>query len=423
MKITAFRALESRNYRLYFTGQSISLIGTWMQQTAASWLIYSMTHSTFMLGLGIFAARFPSFLLSLFGGVVSDRYDRYRVLLTTQIASAVQAIILTLLVFWGKESVWQILVIGSLLGSINAFDVPARQSLVYELLEDKENLPNAIALNSSMLNLARLLGPAIAGIVLEYAGEGVCFLINAISFIAVIISLLSMRLPKYVKPIRKQKAMADLKEGFTYIFNTPDIALVLLMVACISLLVLPYASLFPVYAKDIFVGSASTFGYLNSFIGLGAVSGAISLAFLRPGADLRKLLLIGTIILGVGLILFSHQTYFPLALVFATAAGFGTMSQTTISNTILQTNADLAMRGRVISFFAMAFFGMQPIGSLLAGALSEFIGAPNTIFLEGAIALVIASLFALYLRKQRLSAKVIAADEELGSPQLESRGA
>src|SRR6201996_952977 len=202
-RLRTFRAFSSRNYRLFFTGQSVSLIGTWMQKTAVSWVIYTLTHSTFMLGLTLFASLFPSFLLSLFGGVVSDRYDRYKVLLTTQIASLIQALLLAILILLKHYQVWEILSLSVVLGIINAFDVPARQSLVYEMVDDKADLPNALALNSSMVNLSRIIGPGIAGIVLESIGDGACFLLNALSFVAVIASLLLMKLPKYVKKEHK----------------------------------------------------------------------------------------------------------------------------------------------------------------------------------------------------------------------------
>src|SRR6201999_3069867 len=217
MKITTFSAFRSRNYRLYFTGQSISLIGTWMQKTAVSWVIYSLTHSTFMLGLTLFASLFPSFLFSLIGGVVSDRYNRYRVLLTTQVASLIQAVLLAILILAGHYAVWEILSLSVVLGIINAFDVPARQSLVYEMVDDKADLPNALALNSSMVNLSRIIGPGIAGLVLESVGDGACFLLNALSFVAVIASLLMMRLPAYVKKEHTKNVFGELNEGWAYL--------------------------------------------------------------------------------------------------------------------------------------------------------------------------------------------------------------
>jgi MFS family permease len=405
MNITTFKALRGRNYRLYFSGQSISLIGTWMQRTAVYWLIYAHTHSAFMLGVAVFAAQFPSFLFSPLGGVVSDRYSRYRVLLITQAASLVQALVLTALVMFTQYTVAQILVCSVVLGTINAFDVPARQALVYEIISKKDDLPNAIALNSSMVNLARLIGPAISGIVLEKLGAGTCFLINALSFLTVITSLLFMRLPVYIPQIHTKKIIGEMKEGWKYLDSTPSIGLVILMLAFVSLLVLPFTTLLPVYAGVIFKGSASTFGYLNSAIGLGAIGGAFFLASLQPGAELKKILFINLLIFGAGLILFSHSNYLPVALTFAVITGFGMMSQTTVSNTIIQTNVSVDMRGRVISYFAMAFFGMQPLGGLLIGSVSQYIGAPDTILLEGIIALIIAFVFLPFLRKDVLKKK------------------
>jgi len=392
MNISTFNAFKSRNYRLYFGGQSVSLIGTWMQKTAVSWVVYEQTHSNFMLGLTLFASLFPSFIFSFIGGVASDRYDRYKLLLVTQIASMVQAILMTVLIFSKHYEMWQIIALSALLGLINAFDVPARQSLVYEMVDNKEDLPNALALNSSMVNLSRLIGPGLAGLALEKLGDDICFGLNAVSFIAVIGSLLMMKLPKYVSKPHTKNILGELKEGFAYIKETPSIAYILLMLALISLFVLPFSTLIPVYAKDIFQGTASTFGVIDSVIGLGAFSGAIFLASLKPGKNLRKILAINTLIFGAGLALFSHSTFYPAALIFATISGFGMMSQITISNTLIQTTVDPNMRGRVISFYAMAFFGMQPLGGLLIGSISQLIGTQNTVLFQGAIAVLIGCL-------------------------------
>jgi len=405
MKITTFNAFKSRNYRLYFLGQSVSLIGTWMQKTAVSWVIYSLTHDKFMLGVSLFASQFPSFVFSLLGGVVSDRYNRFRVLLATQAASMIQATLLAILILAGHYEVWEILSLSVLLGIINAFDVPARQSLVYEMIDDKKYLPNALALNSSMVNLSRLIGPAIAGFVIETLGDGACFLLNALSFLAVIGSLLLMRLPKYNDVAHSKNALTELREGFSYLKKTPSIGFVIIMLGVISFFVLPYSTLLPVYAKDIFKGTASTFGILDSVIGLGAFSGAIFLASLKPGSNLKKVLAINTLVFGTGLVLFSHEGNYPLALVFATVAGFGMMSQVTVSNTLIQTTVEPSMRGRVISFYAMAFFGMQPFGGLLIGAVSKWIGAPDTMLAEGLIALLIGLLHFRFLRRQKLKSQ------------------
>lgn len=384
-----------------------------MQKTAVSWVIYTLTHSTFMLGLTLFASQFPSFLLSLFGGVVSDRYNRFRVLLTTQVASMIQATILAVIILLKHYAVWEILTLSVVLGAINAFDVPARQSLVYEMIEDKNDLPNALALNSSMVNLSRLIGPAIAGFVLETMGDGICFLLNAVSFIAVIGSLLLMRLPKYVKQEHSKNVIGELKEGFSYLKKTPSISFVIMMLGLISLLVLPFSTLIPYYAREVFKGNATTFGVIDSVIGLGAFSGAIFLASLKPGSNLKKILSINTLIFGIGLLLFSHENTYWLALVFATIAGFGMMSQITVSNTLIQTSVEPAMRGRVISFYAMAYFGLQPVGGLLVGLVSKWIGAPDTILFEGIAALGIGLLHYSFLRKEKLRQKnnVMAVEE------------
>jgi MFS family permease len=408
MNITTFKAFRSRNYRLYFSGQSISLMGTWMQRTAVYWLIYTQTHSAFMLGLAVFATQFPSFLFSPLGGVVSDRYNRYRVLLFTQCASLVQAILLTILIVFTHYTIGEIFALSVLLGTINAFDVPARQSLVYEIVGNKENLPNAIALNSSMVNLARLIGPAASGIVLEKLGAGTCFAINAFSFLAVIISLLLMRFSKFIPQQHPKKVFYELAEGWKYLKHTPSIGIVVLLLACVSLIVLPFNTLLPVYAKVIFKGNATTFGYLNSFIGLGAIGGTIFLASLKAGVNLKKILFINLLIFGGALVLFSHITSLPLALMFAVMAGFGMMSQTTVTNTIIQTNVSAEMRGRAISYYAMAFFGMQPLGGLLVGTLSQNIGAPNTILAEGIAAIFIAIIFLPFLRKN-----ILKSDKEI----------
>jgi MFS family permease len=402
-KISTFRAFSNRNYCLYFGGQSVSQIGTWMQRTGVSWVIYTMTHSAFMLGITLFATQFPSFLLSLYGGIISDRYDRYKIMLVTQAAAMIQAVLLAVLMLTNQYAVWSILTLSVILGVINAFDMPARQPLVHEIIRDEADLPNALALNSSMTNLARVIGPAMSGIILEKLGAGICFSLNALSFVAVITSLLLMKLPPAAQHPAQKKIVAELKDGFVYIRHTPIIGMTLLMLSCVSLLVLPYNTLLPVFAKVVFKGDATTFGYINSFIGLGALGGAFFLASLKPGVDLKIVLLINTFILGFSLMLFSHISSFPLAMLFATTCGFGMMAQTTVGNTIVQIHAAPNMRGRVMSFFALAFFGMLPLGSLAVGGISQKIGAPNMLLCQGAIAIIIAIIFSNYLRKDKLN--------------------
>lgn len=385
-----FRAFRNRNYALYFSGQSVSLIGTWMQRTSVSWVIYSMTHSAFMLGVTVFASQFPSFLLSLYGGILSDRHNRYHIILITQTLSMIQSILLVVLVFSGHAEVWSILTLSVMLGIVNAFDVPSRQPLVNEMVGDKTELPNALALNSSMAHIARLLGPALAGIILERFGAGICFLVNAISFLAVLTSLLMMRFPAFEPPTVRKKAQTEFVEGFNYVRHTPLLRNVILMVACISFFVMSYDTMLPVFAKVIFHGGADTFGYIRSFIGAGAICGTLFLASLKPGTDLKRVLLAATLILGIGLIFFSRISLFFPAMAFAVIAGFGTVAQNTICNTLIQMNSVFRMRGRVISFFTMAMFGMMPLGSLVVGAVSQKIGAPATLLAQGVLAIVIA---------------------------------
>jgi MFS family permease len=401
MNLPSFTAFRSRNYRLYFCGQSVSLIGTWMQRTAVSWVVYTMTRSAFMLGLSLFCTQFPSFVFSSLGGVVSDRYNRFKVLLATQVGSLVQSLLLAVLVLLGHYAVWEILGISILLGTINAFDVPARQALVYEMVDDKRDLPNALALNSIMVNIARLAGPAISGIVLEKTSAGVCFLLNGVSFLAVIASLLLMKLAPYVPKERRQDAVEELREGWRYLLRTPTIARVILLLAVMSLLVIPFSTLLPIYAKVIFHGNAATFGMMNSFLGLGAIGGALYLTSANAQSIMaqKKILLMTTLVFGVGLILFSHMTVFPLSMLFAVVAGFGMMAQTTMTNTIIQTSVAPEMRGRVISYFAMAYFGMMPAGSLLIGTVSQYAGAPNTVLGCGIVALIVLSVFWKFLTK------------------------
>jgi MFS family permease len=407
-----FRAFRNRNYALFFCGQSVSQIGTWMQRTAVSWVIYSMTHSALMLGLAVFAQQFPSFLLSLFGGIVSDRYSRYKILLVTQTASMIQAILLAILILTDHYTVWGILFLGILLGVINAFDVPARQPMVHDMVNDKADLPNALALNSAMVNFAFLIGPALSGIVLQMFGAGICFGLNAVSFMAVITSLLLMKLPPFNPPAIKKKVASELAEGFNYLRHTPAIGNIILILALSGLFVLPYGTLIPIFAKDIFKGNAATFGYINSFMGLGAICGTFFLASLKKGTDLKNILLFSSVSLGLGLILFSHISYFPVAILFAVVAGFGTMSQNTICITIIQVESDANMRGRMMSYVALAYFGMLPLGSLLIGAISQKTGAANAMLYQGIVALIIAAVFFKFLRKDKMNKEHIEQLEE-----------
>lgn len=358
-----------------------------------------------MLGLAIFAQQFPSFLLSLPGGVVADRYSRYKILLVTQTASMIQAILLAILILTNHYVIWEILVLSVMLGIINAFDVPARQPMVHEMVDNKEDIQNALALNSAMVNIARLAGPALSGIVLHTFGAGICFSLNALSFIAVIVSLLFMKLPAFRPPAVKKKVTTELAEGFSYLKETSTIGIVILMLICLSLLVLPYDTMLPVFAKIVFDGDAATFGYISSFIGLGAILASLFLASVKRGTNLKIVLVVCTALLGVGLICFSRMGNFLPAMPFAVLIGFGSLTPMTACITIIQMEAAAHMRGRVMSYVAMSYFGMLPLGSLLVGTISQKITAPLTMLFQGIIALIIAVVFANILRRDTLNKK------------------
>jgi MFS family permease len=356
-------------------------------------VIYSLTHSASMIGVAVFAQQFPSFLLSLFGGVVADRHPRARILLITQAASMVQAILLAVLILTNHYVIWEILTLSAMLGIINAFDVPARQPMVHEMVDDKADLANAISLNSAMVNLARLIGPALSGMVLQRWGAGFCFSLNAVSFIAVIISLLLMKFPAFKPPAVKKKVLSELAEGFGYLKETPAISLLILLVVCLSVFIWPYDTLEPVFAKVIFKGDATTYGYLTGCVGLGALIGSILLASARKGIDLRKILLLTVVVMGAGLMLFSRMTHFVASLPFALILGLGSITPMSTAITVVQMEAAPNMRGRVMSWMALAFFGMLPLGSLLIGTLSQKIGAPLTMLCQGILAILIAAIF------------------------------
>ena len=399
--MSVFRAFRSRNYLLYFIGRAVSQFGTWMQRTAVIWVVYSITHSAFMIGVTIFAEQFPSFLFSFAGGVAADRYDRYQIIRITQITSMIQAVLLALLVYTGHTVVWEILVLSVILGIINAFDVPARQSLVHAVVADPSDLSNAVSLTTATASLAQLLGPALAGIVLSAWGAPVCFLINAASFGGVIVSLILMKLPAS-QPKKSGKTMlGEFSEGLVYVRKTPAIGQIILMVAIASLLVIPYSTVLPVFAKEIFKGGASTFGYITSFVGVGAVLGTILLASRKPDTHLKRLLFVSTILMGVGLIGFALIKNFPVAMAFAILTGFGGMTQFTACNIIVQTESEPHMRGRAIGIMLMAIFGMLPLGSLLVGWVSQRAGAPATVLGEGIISILVALIFMNFTSKAR----------------------
>lgn len=400
-EIQLFRALRSRNYALYFVGRSVSQFGTWMQRIAVMWLVYSITHSGFWLGVTVFAEQFPSFLISIPGGVIADRFDKYTVIKITQVASMVQSILLALLVFTHHPAIWAILTLSVVLGIINAIDIPARQTMLHEVVADPADLPNALSLTTATASLAQLMGPALAGFVYNAWGAAVCFLINAASFLGVYISVVLMKLPPRSPRKAQKKVWTEFAEGFAYVVRTPDLSMIILMLGITSLLVLPYNTVLPVFAKVVFNGDASTYGLINSFIAAGGVVGTIYLASRKPGTQFRKILLAGLAILGASLICFSQIKNFPLAMVFAVLSGFGAIAQYTISNIVVQSEADPAMRGRAIGVLFMAIFGMVPLGSLLVGAVTARVGAPTTVLCEGIVAFVVLAAFFRTMKKPR----------------------
>jgi len=401
---SVFRSLQYRNYRLFFAGQSVSLIGTWIQRIAMPWLVYDLTKSVFLLGLVGFAGQIPTLLLSPFAGVITDRWNRYHIMIATQVLAMLQAVILTILVFNKSVEVWHIVLLSSFLGCVNAFDIPARQSFVVKMVEKKEDLSNAIALNSSMVNGARLLGPSVAGVLLATTGEGICFLLNALSYVFVIWSLLLMKVTPFEKKETTNSVLKEFKEGFNYTFSSIPIKYTILLLALVSLMGMPYTVLMPVFAKDILHGGSHTFGFLMGASGLGALSGAFYLAWRKSLAGLDKVIPIASATFGLGLILFSFSRYFPLSLVLMVIVGLGMMLQMATSNTIMQTLVSNEMRGRVMSFYTMAFMGTAPFGSLLAGSSAKLIGVPSTILIGG-IACILGAI--LFTRKLPEIAKAI----------------
>jgi len=398
---TILSSLKYRNYRLFFAGQSISLVGTWMQIIAISWLVYSLTNSALLLGLVGFFSQIPSFFLSPFAGVFIDRWNRHRILVVTQVLSMIQAFVLAFLTLTGTINIVSIILLSLSLGIINAFDMPAQQAFVIEMVEKKEDLPNAIALNSSLVNVARFIGPAVAGLLVAVVGEGYCFLINAVSYIAVIIALLAMKISKPPKRVRTNNITKEIKDGFKYSFGFAPIRSILLLLGLVSLIGMPYLVLMPMFAKDILQGGAHTLGFLMAAAGVGALTGGIYLASRKSVVGLWKILTIATAIFGVGLIIFafSKNLYFSLGMMLV--SGFGMLLLIAVSNTLLQTITDDDKRGRVMSFFTMAFMGMSPFGNLIAGAMADKIGAPNTVIISGAICIVAAIVFLTRLRSLR----------------------
>lgn len=387
------RSFRYRNYRLFFGGQGISLIGTWLQNIAISWLVYRLTDSALLLGVVGFAGQIPTFLITPFAGVLIDRWNRHRILVVTQTLAMIQAFVFALLILTKSISVWQIIPLTVFLGLVNAFDMPARQSFMVEIVEKREDLGNAIALNSSMFNSARLLGPSIAGVLIAAVGEGICFLLNGVSYLAVIAALLAMRVTPKKAEMKKSQMLQGLKEGFIYAYGSAPIRLLLLLLALVSLVGMPYSVLMPVFAREILHGGPHTLGFLVGFSGIGALIGAVFLASRKSALGLGKIIPLAAGIFGVGLIVFSQSRVLWLSFALMVFTGFGMMVQMASSNTVIQTIVEDDKRGRVMSLYTMAFMGMAPFGSLLAGGLASRIGAPNTLLIGGISTILGAMVF------------------------------
>jgi MFS family permease len=380
-----FTSLHSRNYRLYFTGQGISLVGTWMQNIALSWLVYRLTGSVFLLGLIGFTSQIPTFILAPFSGVLTDRYSRLKIMTLTQVFFMLHALTMALLVLFNLIEVWQIIALSIVFGIISAFDAPARQSLVIELIDNPNDLGNAIALNSAIFNGARLVGPAVAGIAIAAVGEGICFLLNTISFVAVIIALLQIKIPVKQVDIHPSNFKKSFIEGLHYTFQSMPIRTLIIILAMLSLFGMPFIVLLPAYAKEILQGSSDTLGYLMSALGAGALIAAMYMAARKTVLGLGRIIAASIVIMGLSIVLasFSGKMYFSLIVFFF--GGLSMILSLSSINTMLQTIADEDKRGRVMSFYAMALMGTAPIGNLLAGTIASGIGISFTILICGII--------------------------------------
>ena len=406
------RALRHRNYRLYFAGQGTSVVGTWITRVATSWLVFRLTHSALLLGVVTFAGQVPTFVLGPLAGVWVDRLDRYRVLFVTQTLAMLQSFALAALALTGVIQVWHILALQVFQGVINAFDTPSRQSFLIEMVDDRADLPNAIALNSTMVNGARLIGPAVAGLLIAAVGEGWCFLVDGVSYLAVIASLAMMRLAHVARAPRDTGVWDDLVEGVQYATGMTSMKAVLLLLALMSIAGLPYSVLMPIMAGDILHGGAHTYGFLMGATGIGALVGALYLASRRTVLGLGRLIPAATLLFGGALIAFSFSRSVAVSLVLLLFVGMGFMTQTAASNTLLQTLVRPDMRGRVMAFFTMAVMGTTPFGALLAGSLAERIGAPRTIRIGGALCLL--GAFAFLRALPRLRREIRPIYQELG---------
>jgi MFS family permease len=396
------RALRHRNYRLFFSGQTVSLVGTWITRIATSWLVYRLTHSVFLLGVVGFFGQIPTLLLAPFTGVLIDRWNRHRILVVTQVLAMLQSVALAALTLAGIITVTEILALQVVQGIINAFDTPARQTFVVEMVTDRADLPNAIALNSSMVNASRIIGPSVGGIMIAAVGEGWCFALDAVSYLAVIASLLAMRLEKFSPPAANTRMLDELRTGFRYVTRFPPVRDSLILLALVATMGMPYNVLMPAIAASVLHGGPHTLGYLMTAIGVGALGGAFYLASRRSVLGLGRVMVTATGTFGVGLIAFSFSRVLWLSLLLLPFVGAGMMVVMASTNTILQTIVEDDMRGRVMSFYTMAFLGTAPLGSLLAGFAADHIGPTRTVTLGGVACALAAVVFGARLPRLRI---------------------
>jgi MFS family permease len=399
---SVLRAVRHRNYRLFFIGQGISLVGTWMQSVAASWLVFRLTHSEFMLGLVAFIGQAPILFISPLAGVLGDRISRRRILIIVQILAMVQAFTFAVLALTGVVRVWHICFLSFFLGLVNAFEMPSRQAFVIEMIEDKSDLGNAIALNSSLFNGARLIGPSIAGLVVALAGEGICFIINGASYGAALTALLLMNIRPRNTDKQSSRIFTDMKEGLAYVLSFSPIRDLIITVSLTSLVAMSFPVLLPVFAGRILHGGSLTYGFLVASSGVGALSATIFLASRKSVVGLGRVIKVSLFVFGIGLVVFSYSHSILFSMALLAAVGFGMILIMASCNTIVQTIVDEEKRGRVMSFYVMAFMGSAPLGSLLAGSVSSSIGAPYTVCIGGFLSIIGGVVFAMrlpYIRK------------------------
>lgn len=391
-----FKALKSKNFKLFFYGQSVSVIGTWLQKTAVSWMVYSVTGSVFLLGLATFLSMIPSLFLAPLAGSIIGRYDRHKAMILLQSLAMLQAGALALLIYLKIYNINFILALSLIQGIINSFDMTCRQTMMIEIVDNKDDLSNAVALNSTLNNFARIAGPALAGIILHNYGEDICFIGNFLSYIPVLISLLMMKITPHIKATDKMKMYDDFIEGLDYVKKETEMAKMLLMLMCSSLFVISFNTLMPVFAKDIFNGNAQTFSWFESAAGIGSIVSAIYLANLKKADNMGKIMIAASLLLGFSIIILAYSNSLTVALICMALSGVGMMAQTSSINIYIQTQSTVNMRSRSISYYLMAYQGMIPVGSLIIGYVSHIIGTRNTVAIQGIICIISVIVYVYY---------------------------